>query len=744
MTTERRRRRTMGPGSDKRGRNKGGARRPRGATPPAVTTEPPAVEDMQERRDNPTEPKEPLAGSPMGVLPPDSPPPPRDGGGGSGEGPNEPAPGNKILTQDVMEPSEESIQPGEKTSSGVLGFFKRVAAKATNPQYTLFETMGLPKLRIETENEMGRIDREIMDRTFGDTDFKKLGDWFRENPEGAQIPRKIREAGGTTAKLSAYEGRLYRSNKPMLDSFMFGEEGAHHGFFRLLDETRQVGLAEGDLGPNYYPRVFRSIGDLLRLREDMGADTVKKIVNGNLELSRESRMIPTDTPTETASYYVSQVKKALRLQPEIERVKGLIKDLDESGRGQDAGLVRQWLKSNVMNEVSDLDATLRDSKFEGILDEQTPRGSKFTSSGALGPAGEIEVVRQVGESRVKSGRDSAGKQLYTTEPLYEVKVDGQVSPVRYNRLELLASKYAEAALDRAPLSRIIDKANRVSAWLTIATNTRSFIRSSIANSARILSGSMGFSDMVQGGRQAAAWLRRAVPEETLKEWRDVGVLDLGMEQITGEALQHTVMSVADTVAFANVWFPDQLARIVSYEMGKSFYEREGGDISPQRVRTAATHYATTVSDLMRKGARSPLSFDPLMRTVSFLSNATLREAQQFWDQLSKHQYASAAANVGVRAASLYAVYRFAGVDDPKKALRELAGLIPWSWIATGQGMPAMDIPAGYAANAVKAAGIATGLKRANVKEQDAVMRKLAPLSILRNQEPKDFLVSPRS
>lgn len=716
-------------------------------------------ERLSERKANPTAPKNVVnAGDVMGVdldgeptmstakpraaagaEPPDPPSniPPEQAGKTAGA-PQQ----RRILTDDVIAPSEESIKAGEPGPGGALGFLKRQAARFTNPQYTLFEKMGLTKKRIETENAMAYADRNIMERTFGEMDLRKLGDWFRENPDAIQIPRKFREQGvarGGTANLTPLERKLYRTNTAVLDEFMFGREGASEGFFRLLDETRDIKLAKGDLGPSYYPRSFRTIGDLLRLREAVGIDKVLEIINGNLDLSRESGVIPWDNPIETATYYVNQVTKALHLKPEIEQVRALVKNLEDSGRKQDAGVVREWLKYNVENALPDVDIALRDAKFEGILQEQFKAGDSFTSSGALAPKGVIEIVDQVGQAK-------RGK---TVEPIYEIKVDGKPHAMQLNRLELLAAKYAETVMDRAPLSRIIDRTNRVSAWLTIATNTRSFIRASIGNAARVLSGSMELGDFAHGVRQAIDYGRRKVSKQTIAEWKDAGVVDNTLEALTEGGIADRAMTVADYIGFANVWLPDQLARIVSYEMGKRFYGRDT-TLTPKQVQTRATHYATTVSDLMRKGARSPMSFDPAFRTFSFLSNASLREIQQLTGQVRKGQWARAAANIGIRASALYGIYRFVGDDDPKKVAKELANIIPWSWIATGRGMPAVDIPVGYVSNAASAADVVAGqpvrrslgLKPLNAKQQSEAMRKAAPLSILRNRQAKDFIVSP--
>jgi hypothetical protein len=692
-------------------------------------------ETVEQRRSNPTAKKARApSGDPVSVQQPEA-----------RERPVKAASGNRILTDDVLVRSEEKLKAESVTGGKWLRSAKLFAAKALNPVGTLVERMGLDRLRIEMENEGARVDRTIMERTFGDMDLEDLGKWFRENPEGLQITRKLREGRALTPA----EQGLYRSNRAQLDEFMLGKKGKSEGFFRLLDETRATGLADGDLGPRYYPRTFRTIGDLLKLREDVSHEQLAKIIAGNLEMSRVSSHIPSDVPTETAAYYVSQIRKRLTVQREAKRVTAIIDKLEKQGRTGEAEVARDWLKNNVLGAISDLDMMVRESGIRGVLEEKFKAGDKFASSGTLRlPKGEIEIGAQRGTVKVRSG------SKWTREPLYEVKVDGEAYPVRYSRLELLGQKYAETVLDRAPATRAVDIANRGSAWLTVAMNTRSFIRASIGNTARTLSGMTSVGDMATGVRQAVRYFRGALEKETVAEWKDVGVLDGGLEAITGGEMTGP-MTLADRIGFLNVALPDQISKIISYEMGKAYFARENPGWSAQKVRTAATKYATTTSDLVRRGSRSPMSFNPVWKVFSFLSNATLREAQQFAGQLRGGQYGRAAANVGVRAATVYGLYKLVGEDDKagEKAglLKTIGSILPWTWIAEGRLMPAGAIPIDYAKTLAETADDALGqpvrtgflgLKPKTPKEEENTARKAWPIAPMRNREAKDFLVSP--
>ncbi|MDP2663330.1 MAG: hypothetical protein Q8R28_21650, partial [Dehalococcoidia bacterium] len=156
----------------------------------------------------------------------------------------------------------------------------------------------------------------LLDETFGENPTERLGKmarWLEDNPEGAQIPMKMREAPGS---LTPAETALSRS--PEFD------KAGWQSFYRSLNRTRVQGLDEGwlggDRGPNYFPRQVESVGHLL---EVLGPDWRKKLLTpegralvlGNLQRSRLGDLVGDANAGVIAANYIRQVAEADTVQP---------------------------------------------------------------------------------------------------------------------------------------------------------------------------------------------------------------------------------------------------------------------------------------------------------------------------------------------------------------------------------------------------------------------------------------------
>lgn len=551
-------------------------------------------------------------------------------------------------------------------STGVRGALEAAAARLFDPTYQKWaKDSGLMQALQQVKIEFHRRWDLYKQRAGGQDLFDELKAKIEESPGSDHAIGKEYEG---REELTPAEEKFLEDNRELVDRFQTYAE-------KILQEARRRGYAIGDQGARYYPRNVQTLGEAIKSsNEGLQALTPERLrdINFNLEGIRLGQKTFGANSVVAMEKYLRQLADRETIRPFDEFLK---REYIPKHGSTEAGQVEAVRRNNLLGERSWLDRTLADKRLEAVKDEQFRQGQKFKSSGRIGAEGDVEVVGESG------GRQVGGKD--DGEKLYDVTVtrpDGTGYSDRMTRPDLLAMKYADTVLDRHPVTRALWGAHRMASDLYVWANIRSAIHHGISGGAKLVTAGLDSGPLAHGYAEANRWLKGQFTPEEIAQHERVGVLDSDMRGVTESEVDHP--GWFRKFGYSGLNGPANYYRVAAYNAFKAQFA--GKTWSASKVDAMASLQASAVATIATDAARSPLSFEPLVKALTFMQNAGLKDMTKLVTDAQNGRLGSAAVQAGLTVGTILALHALAG-QDVSEMLEAAKHLLPYSSVLTGKG-----------------------------------------------------------
>ena len=598
---------------------------------------------------------------PAAAAPPPAPPPPK-----APFVPFQTAPGRGRLPKSgefrILEdwkPATELKVPDKKPTNVMKDQAEAFQATAGHPQHVPFlresgiVTRGL-------EGDFGR--RQVVDGTIQRAhnmtfeEYQGLADWFQANPDATDIPRKLFKQKTLVPREVEW---LKTQPRDMLERLRaLSKQWAEAG-----DEMAATGLSREKEG--YWAIRGRDVvGELTRSPDDITSGELRKNAQGEIELTfqKPQQATPERDPNPAASWLRRYIEhaQALTTQRDIHDAIKLHNDLLKQNRRGQAAMVENYMRYNLMGEMTWTEQAFRNAELDRVLAQDLPEGTTFDTKG--------QFYEAKGKVKVKSIRPEDlekpdGKQLY------EITVNGEDWPIRYRKEDLLAMKHEDTLFRKwTSMQYWMDGLHRVAYDIAVLGSPRNVVNQMEGNFPRVVA-ALGESGAAMGTLKVINELRKKDPA-TMKEWQYAGILTEGARQMMDDpsTMQRFGKIEAGIGKYTNA-VPDFFSKAVVYTEAKSQLAAKHPDWTSKKVRAQAMLEMAIATDFTSRAVSPPLKMQSnLGRASYFLHESLFRSIEQI---LTARDYPTMARLIAYKAPAAYVTLKAAQAMGAELDMQDL-------------------------------------------------------------------------